>query len=73
MQRLQQHYIIGSQSTTLNFHNTDPLTSTTSLLCNSTVPLTSSTAAKTTAALIPSTAFPGVDIVMYETVDDQQS
>jgi hypothetical protein len=37
------------------------------------VPLTSSTAAKiTTAALIPSTAFPGVDIVIYETVDNEQ-
>ncbi len=72
MQRLQQHYIISSQSTTLNFHNTDPLTSTTSLLCNSTVPLKSSTSAKTTAALIPSSAFPGVDIVIYETVDNEQ-
>jgi hypothetical protein len=72
MQRLKQHYIIGFQSTTLNFHNSDPLTSTTSLLCNSSVPLKSSTAAKTTAALIPSTAFPGVDIVIYETVDNEQ-
>ncbi len=71
--RVQQNYFIGFQSTISNRHNTDPLTSSTSLLCNSTVPLATSTAGKTTAAIIPSTAFPGVDIVIYETVDDQQS
>ncbi len=65
-------YIIDFQSTTSNLHNTDQLTSSTSLLCNSTVPLVTSTAGKTTAAIIPSTAFPGVDIVIYETVDDQE-
>ena len=69
MQR-QQKYIIDFQSMIWNLRNTDPLTSSTSLLCNSTVPLVTSTAAKTTAAIVPSTAFPGVDIVIYERVDN---
>jgi hypothetical protein len=70
--QLQQNYIISFQSTISKFHNTDPLTSSTSLLCNSTVPLATSTAGKTTAEIIPSTVFSGVDIVIYEIVDNQE-
>ncbi len=70
--QLQQNYIIGFEPITSNLHSTDPLTSTTSLLCNSTVPLATATARKTTAAIVPSTAFLGVDIVIYETVGNQK-
>ena len=68
--QLQQKYIIDFQSRPLNLHNTNPLTLSTSLLCTSTVPFVTSTPAKTTAAIVPSTAFPGVDIVIYEKVDN---
>ena len=68
--QLQQKYIDDFQSRTLNLHNANPLTLSTSVLCNSTVPFVTSTAAKTTAAIVPSTAFPGVDIVIYEKVDN---
>ncbi len=71
--QLQQNYFIGFQSATSNLHITDPLTSSTSLLWKLTASLATSTARRTTAEIVPSTAFPGVDIVMYETVDDQQS
>ncbi len=68
--QLQQKYINDFQSRTLHLHNAKPLTLSTSLLCTSTVPLVTSTAAKTTAAIVPSTAFPGVDIVIYERMDN---
>ena len=73
MQR-QQNYSTGFQSaSSLNLHVADPLTSSTSLLCNSTILLRPSTKGQTTAAIVPATPFPGVDIVIYEIVDNQQS
>jgi hypothetical protein len=69
----QQNYLIRYQPTTSNLHITEPLTSTTSLLSNSPVQLsTSTTTGRTTAAIIPSTTFQGVDIVIYEAIDNEQ-
>jgi hypothetical protein len=68
-----QNTIISAQIITSNLPVTSPLTSSTSLVCDSTVsfPL-HSTEGRTTAAIVPSLTLPGVDIVIYETVDDQQ-
>jgi len=63
---------MSTQLTTSNLHVTVPLTLSTSLVCNSTVSFHPSTEGRTTAAIVPSTVFPGVDIVIYETVGNQQ-
>jgi len=47
-----------------DLHGSVPSTTSVSLLY-------SSTQGRTTAAIVPSCVFPGVDIVIYETVDDQ--
>lgn len=59
--------------TTTNLYITEPLSSSTSLLSNSNIQLSNSaTVPKTTAAIVPSTTFPDVDIVIYEIVNNQQ-
>jgi hypothetical protein len=75
---VQQNTIISHQTTTTttppNVHSTVPLPSTTSLLCDSTVSSFPSgfIQGRKTAAIVPSTIFPGVDVVIYETVDNHQ-
>jgi hypothetical protein len=73
---VQQNTIISHQTTTTpsNVHSTVPLPSSTSLLCDSTVSSSPPgfTQARTTAAIVPSTVFPGVDVVIYETVENHQ-
>lgn len=70
---VQQNTIISHQTTTpSNVHSTVPLPSSTSLLCDSTGSSfpPGFTQGRTTAAIVPSTVFPGVDVVIYETVDN---
>ena len=62
--------IISDQVTASNFCGTQPLTSSTSLLCDSTESILPSTQGRTTAATVASLVLPGVDIVVYEAVNN---
>ena len=67
-----QNLINTTLETATNLHATEPLGSSTSLLHNSNIQLSNSGVQKTTAAIVPSTTFPGVDIVIYEAVDNER-
>ncbi len=69
---LQRNYIVYSQPTAPNLHTSDPLTSSTSLLGDVPPSNLPKTHGITTAAIVRSTTSPGADIVIYETVDNQQ-
>jgi len=71
MQVLQK-YMIPVQFTTFSSYTTDPLTPSTSLLGDVPPSNLPATLGITTAAIVPSNTFPGVDIVLYETLDNQQ-
>jgi hypothetical protein len=69
---LEHGTIITTQLTASNLQATAPLTPSTPLVCDSTVSFPSSTQGRRTTAIVPSSVFPGVDVVIYETMGNQQ-
>jgi hypothetical protein len=64
---------VSTSSSASSLHATGTSVSSTSELYNLLMSLTpSSTKGRTTAAIIPSLTLPGVDVVIYEAVDDKQ-
>jgi len=69
---VQPNSMISVQSITSNLQRDYPTTSTSLSICNSPISLNfPSTTTRTTAAIVPSLVFPGIDVVMYERVDEQ--
>ena len=72
---LEQETTISTQTARSNFDVIFPFTSSaplTSSVCDSIILLPCSTQRRTTAAIIPSLVVPGVDVVIYEKVNDLQ-